>query len=35
VGEVWAGIGEQLQQPMADRKEGEWWNEIPEIFHHD
>jgi L-rhamnose mutarotase len=24
-----------LQRPVEDRAEGEWWKEIPEIFHTD
>lgn len=24
-----------LQTPVPDRKEGEWWADIPEIFHTD
>lgn len=28
----WAVCG-PLQRPMEDRGEGEWWHEIPEVFH--
>ena len=31
----WWKICVPLQRPMADRKEGEWWMELPEIFHLD
>ncbi len=28
----WAVCG-PLQRPMEERGEGEWWHEIPEVFH--
>ncbi|HEV7565961.1 MAG TPA: L-rhamnose mutarotase [Microbacteriaceae bacterium] len=31
----WWAICEPLQRPVADRAEGEWWKEIPEVFHLD
>ena len=31
----WWKICEPLQRPMTDRGEGEWWKEIPEVFHLD
>jgi L-rhamnose mutarotase len=31
----WWKICEPLQRPYADRKDGEWWKEIPEVFHLD
>jgi L-rhamnose mutarotase len=24
-----------LQRPLNSRAEGEWWAEMPEVFHHD
>lgn len=29
----WWAIQEQLQIPYPERKSGEWWMQIPEIFH--
>ena len=31
----WWAVCEPLQRPVEDRAEGEWWKEIPEIFHTD
>jgi len=31
----WWVICEPLQRPVADRAEGEWWKEVPEVFHLD
>jgi L-rhamnose mutarotase len=31
----WWAVCEPLQRPVEDRKEGEWWKELPEIFHTD
>ena len=31
----WWEINEPLQRPVVDRKAGEWWASIPEIFHTD
>lgn len=31
----WWAIQEKLQLPYPQRKSGEWWMEIPEIFHLD
>jgi L-rhamnose mutarotase len=31
----WWDLCKPLQTPVADRKEGEWWSDIPEIFHVD
>ncbi|MRX44742.1 L-rhamnose mutarotase [Agromyces sp. Q22] len=31
----WWSVCEPLQRPFAERAEGEWWMEIPEIFHLD
>jgi L-rhamnose mutarotase len=30
----WAVCG-PMQSPVENRKEGEWWSEIPEVFHVD
>jgi len=29
----WWQVCSPLQQPVAEITEGEWWHEIPEIFH--
>lgn len=29
----WWAVCEPLQRPVPDRAEGEWWKEIPEVFH--
>lgn len=31
----WWAIQEQLQIPYQERNPGEWWMQIPEIFHTD
>lgn len=31
----WWAVCMPLQRPVEDRAEGEWWKEIPEIFHTD
>lgn len=31
----WWDLCKPLQTPVADRAEGEWWMDIPEIFHAD
>lgn len=31
----WWSVQEPLQSPVDDRAEGEWWKELPEIFHLD
>lgn len=35
VTQEWWALCEPLQRPLADRAPGEWWMEIPEIFHLD
>ena len=29
----WWDIMEPMQEPLATRKEGEWWAEMEEVFH--
>lgn len=29
----WWDICKPMQRPVADRAPGEWWKEIPELFH--
>lgn len=29
----WWAVCEPLQRPVTDRAEGEWWRELPEVFH--
>ena len=31
----WWAICEPLQLPLVDRAVGEWWKELPEVFHVD
>ena len=31
----WWAVQEPLQSPLDDRAPGEWWKELPEIFHLD
>ena len=31
----WWSFCEPCQVPMADRKKGEWWADMEEVFHHD
>lgn len=31
----WWAVQEPLQRPLDTRADGEWWQEIPEVFHTD
>ncbi|MDQ0893995.1 L-rhamnose mutarotase [Agromyces ramosus] len=31
----WWALCEPLQRPLEDRRDGEWWKELPEVFHLD
>jgi len=31
----WWAVCEPLQRPLDDRAPGEWWKELPEVFHLD
>lgn len=31
----WWAVNKPLQRPLETRAEGEWWADMPEIFHHD
>ncbi|KJE34701.1 hypothetical protein UF64_13375 [Thalassospira sp. HJ] len=31
----WWSVCMPLQRPLDSRAEGEWWSEMPEVFHHD
>jgi L-rhamnose mutarotase len=31
----WWAVIEPLQEPLATRKEGEWWADMEEVFHLD
>ncbi|MGV8895240.1 MAG: L-rhamnose mutarotase [Rhodoglobus sp.] len=31
----WWTVCEPLQRPLEDRAEGEWWKDLPEVFHLD
>ena len=35
VTQKWWDVCMPLQSPVSDRVEGEWWADIPEIFHTD
>jgi L-rhamnose mutarotase len=35
VTQAWWAECMPLQRPLDDRAEGEWWKELPELFHHD
>ncbi|AZI56852.1 L-rhamnose mutarotase [Nakamurella antarctica] len=35
VTQEWWDVCMPLQRPLDDRAEGEWWKEIPEVFHVD
>ena len=31
----WWAVCMPCQEPLATRKEGEWWAEMEDVFHHD
>ena len=31
----WWDITDPMQEPLANRAEGEWWADVPEVFHTD
>jgi L-rhamnose mutarotase len=31
----WWALMKPLQEPLPTRREGEWWAEMEEVFHHD
>jgi len=31
----WWAVCKPCQQPLDTRAEGEWWMNLPEVFHHD
>jgi L-rhamnose mutarotase len=31
----WWAIMKPMQDPLPTRREGEWWAEMEEVFHHD
>jgi len=31
----WWAVCKPLQSPLDTRKDGEWWAEMPEVFHMD
>ena len=33
--QAWWQVTEPLQAPVPERAPGEWWHEIPEVFHLD
>lgn len=35
VTQQWWAVCGPLQRPLDDRAKGEWWKEIPEVFHVD
>jgi len=32
---AWWRVTEPLQEPVPERAPGEWWHELPEVFHLD
>lgn len=35
VTQKWWELCKPCQEPLASRSEGEWWADMPEVFHHD
>ena len=35
VNQEWWALTEPMQEPRADRAQGEWWKTLPEVFHLD
>ncbi len=35
VTQEWWDVCKPLQRPVEDRADGEWWKDLPEIFHTD
>jgi L-rhamnose mutarotase len=33
--QAWWAVNMPLQRPLDTRKDGEWWADMEEIFHHD
>ena len=33
--QAWWALVKPMQQPLPDRREGEWWAEMEELFHLD
>jgi L-rhamnose mutarotase len=33
--QAWWRVTEPLQEPVPERATGEWWHDIPEVFHLD
>ncbi|GAA1327059.1 L-rhamnose mutarotase [Leucobacter albus] len=31
----WWAVQQPLQRPLPERAAGDWWAELPEVFHHD
>lgn len=35
VTQQWWAVNKPCQEPLATRREGEWWADMEELFHHD
>jgi L-rhamnose mutarotase len=35
VTQKWWEVCKPCQEPLTSRLEGEWWSDMPEVFHHD
>ncbi|GAA1208222.1 L-rhamnose mutarotase [Rhodoglobus aureus] len=35
VTQEWWDVCKPIQRPVEDREEGEWWKDLPEVFHVD
>lgn len=35
VTQKWWNVCKPCQEPLTNRSEGEWWSNMPEVFHHD
>lgn len=33
--QAWWAVNKPLQRPLDSRRDGEWWADMAEIFHHD
>lgn len=31
----WWAVQQPLQRPLPERAEGDWWADLPEVFHHE
>ncbi|RKQ85689.1 L-rhamnose mutarotase [Mycolicibacterium mucogenicum 261Sha1.1M5] len=31
----WWAVQQPLQRPLPERADGDWWADLPEVFHHE